>query len=247
MEAYAHGLIAECAIPFGLYGYAYREALAGLEIARELGHKEWLMLALAALGPVHAHCGDLGAARRFHTEMLITARDLGTAPWIADALGNLGFVLMQEGDHEAAEAHFAEAVQVGGEGTKHVVRPLVAQAELALKRARRTRSIWHKSFSPRRRAWVASSTLNRAASLVRPWPGSGALRKRSRFCVRWRASLALAQILRTSGDEVAAAAEIREARDLLEATAADQTDPVLRQSFERTGSMREACAMSSGA
>jgi class 3 adenylate cyclase/tetratricopeptide (TPR) repeat protein len=49
-EAYVRAATAECAIPFGLFSLAYREATSALEIAREIAHQEWTALALSRPG-----------------------------------------------------------------------------------------------------------------------------------------------------------------------------------------------------
>jgi class 3 adenylate cyclase/tetratricopeptide (TPR) repeat protein len=261
VEAYAHGLTAECAIPFGRYGCAHREALAGLEMARELGHREWEVLGLAGLGRVHLECGSLVEAYRLHGEMLETARTLGTALWIADALGNLGVDLTYAGEYAAAETHLAEAVEVAFGGAKHRARPLLAQAELALKlgraeeaieSARRSRPlvIGLSAFPIEARCieGEAMALLGRHAEAMEVLQHAKAEAAiLGAAPVQWRACLVLASLLRREGRRHEALAEAREAAGLLEASLADLDDPTLRRSFERTEAMTRARALQSDA
>jgi class 3 adenylate cyclase/tetratricopeptide (TPR) repeat protein len=253
-EAYVRAAVAEFAIPFGLYGLAYREATSALEIAREIDHKEWMALALAGQGRVLRVCGDAEGARRLHEEMLATARELGTALWIADALGNLGEDLMAAGQDEAAARHLAEAVRVACEGVKHVMGPTLARAEIllrggvaehALEAARQASRV-----APEMRVFVAEARRIEGEALVALARGGEAetlLREVKALAtelaaapVRWRACLALARLLAGDGRRAGARAEAAEALATLEGVAAALSDPWLRDLFEESAPVREA-------
>jgi len=258
-EAYARGGAAECAIPFGAYGYAHREALAALDIARELGHREWQALALAALGRLYLDCGDAVGARRFHEEMLAIARELGNVLWLTDALGNVAACLMQVGDYEAAEQHLTEAIGGAREGVKHAARPLVAQAELALRRgrfgdaveiARHTRpQMFGFADSPIDAQCIEGEALWRLgrtdeAFLLLRQTKARALALEA-APPRWRACLILARLLKGEGRPTEAVVEAREALGLLETAAVDLNDPALRRCFEQSEPLREARGLAS--
>ena len=253
-EAYVLAASAEFAIPLGLYGLAAEQAGIALDIAREIGHREWTALALAGRGRVLRACGDAAGARRVHEEMLETARELGTSLWTADALGNLGEDLLQAGDHEAAARHLAEAIAKAGDGIKHALRPLIAQAELGLRAGRAEDALAAArhvaALAPEMRVFVAEARCIEGEALAMLGRSAEALAvlgdaKAQAAAIgaaplRWRSALALRRILDRCGQRDEARREAAEARAVLERVAAQLSDPELRRLFEHSDAWRDA-------
>jgi hypothetical protein len=131
-----HASIAECAVTVGLYGRAAREARQVLEIAREIGHREWIAFALGRQGSALRVCGDAAGARRLHEEMLEIVRELGRSIWTTDALGNFGEDPLLAADDESAAQHLADAITGAGGNIYHALRALIARSELLLRAGR---------------------------------------------------------------------------------------------------------------
>ncbi len=253
-EACVHAVTAECVIPFGLYGRAAQEARIALEIAREIGHREWMAFALADEGSVLRACGDAAGAQRVHEEMLAIARELGSSLWTADALGNLGEDLLLAGDDEGAARYVAEALAHAGEGMKHALRPLIAQAALLLRAGRAEEALAAArragSIVAEIRVFVAEARRvegEALAALGRVDEALAILRDAKATTIalgaapgRWRICLALSRILDRGGRVPQAADEAAEARALLEAVSSDLSDPELRRFFENSDPWREA-------
>ena len=259
-EALVHAVTAECVISFGLYDLAAREARIALEIAREIGHREWMAFALADEGSVRRLCGDAVGARRVHEEMLVIARELGASLWTADALGNLGEDLALAGDDEAAARYLAEALAHVGEGKKHALRPLIAQAEILLRAGRMEDALAAArhagSVAIEVRVFVAEARRVEGevlAALGRVEEALAILRETKATTIeigaapaRWRICLALGRILARDGRVAEAAAETAEARALLAAVSGELSDPELRRFFERSAPWREANSEGAG-
>jgi class 3 adenylate cyclase/tetratricopeptide (TPR) repeat protein len=253
-EAYVRAAAAEFAIPLGLYGLAAEQAGIALDIAREIGHREWTALALAGRGRVLRACGDCAGARRVHEEMLETARELGTSLWTADALGNLGEDLLQAGDDEAAARYLAEAIAKAGGGIKHALRPLIARAELALRAGRAEDALAAArrvaALAPEMRVFVAEARCIEGEALALLGQSAEALAvlgdaKAQAAAIgaappRWRSALALRRVLDRCGRRDEARREAAEARAVLQSVAAQLSDPELRRLFEHSNAWREA-------
>jgi tetratricopeptide (TPR) repeat protein len=253
-EAYVRAAAAEFAIPLGLYGLAAEQAGIALDIAREIGHREWTALALAGRGRVLRACGDCAGARRVHEEMLETARELGTSLWTADALGNLGEDLLQAGDDEAAARYLAEAIAKAGGGIKHALRPLMARAELALRAGRAEDALAAArrvaALAPEMRVCVAEARCIEGEALALLGQSAEALAvlgdaKAQAAAIgaappRWRSALALRRVLDRCGRRDEARREAAEALSVLESVAAQLSDPELRRLFEHSNAWREA-------
>jgi predicted ATPase/class 3 adenylate cyclase len=253
-EANVRATIAECVISFGLYGRAAQEARIAHEIAREIGHREWMALALAYEGCVLRACGDAAGARRVHEEMLVIARELGTSLWTADALGNIGEDLLLAGDDEAAATYLADAIAHAGEGIKHALRPLIAQAALLLRGGRAEEALAAArraaSVAPEIRVFVAEARCvegEALATLGRLDEAVATLRDAKATAIaigatpaRWRICLALSRVLGRCGHAHQAADERAEARAVLEAVASELSHPELRRRFESSDPWREA-------
>jgi tetratricopeptide (TPR) repeat protein len=255
-EAFARWCIAESIETFGAYDLAFREGTRGLQMARELGHREWMAGGLSHTGRVRRACGDVAGARGLHEEMLATARELGTTLWIAEALGNLAADVMLEGDEATASRYLVEAVATGGEALKFTLRALFAQAELPLRFGRPAEALAaaHRFLETAPQFGVFAADARRVegealAALGRADEAEASLRRAKAEAValgaeppRWRACLALGRLLELTGRPAEAAAEYREALTSLEAVADTLSDPDLRRSFEQSEPMRRARA-----
>jgi class 3 adenylate cyclase/tetratricopeptide (TPR) repeat protein len=255
-EAYARVAIATQVSVFGDYGTAWREASVGLDIAREVGHLEWTTAALGARGRVLRECGDLEEARRTHEEMLAVAGELGTALWLSEAHGELGRDLAMAGCAAEAAAHLERALEIGGDALEFTVGPLLALAELRLRRGHATEALEAVQrlyeTAPEFRVFVADARRvegEARAALGRTDEAESLLRRAKAEATavaaappRWRACLALGRLLASTGRAAKAAVEYAEALEVLEQVAAGLPDVRLRESFGRTEAMREARA-----
>ncbi len=252
--AYTDWCIAEVGETFGAFELAFREASAGLAIAREIGHREWIVGGLSSLGRVRRLLGDPIGARSLHEEMLATARELGTTLWIAQALSDVGEDLLAMGEEPAALVHLEEAIAVGGDAGKFVVRALLARADLHLRFGRPTEALGAarnlQSTTPEFVVFVAESRCvegEALAALGRESEAEAPLRRAKSEALalgaapaRWRACLALADLFERTDGSAEAAAERADARAALEAVAAELSDPHLRRSFEGSEPFRRA-------
>ena len=99
----------------GEYQEAQRYLEESLAIARELGDKRRVVVALQPLGMAHLGCGDLAAARRHLEEALAAAAALNEPREIAAACNHLGQLLRVEGDLDRAEALYQRMLKLSRE------------------------------------------------------------------------------------------------------------------------------------
>jgi class 3 adenylate cyclase/tetratricopeptide (TPR) repeat protein len=253
-ETSVRSITSELVEPFGDWGLALQEASAGLALARALGHREWTVAALGALGRLHRDCGDLAGARRLHDEMLAIARDLRTTLWIAEAVGEVGQDLAAAGAAEGAD-RLDEAVALAGEAIKFALRARLARAELVLQQGRardaldsarefqRVHSQYAVYVADARRvegeALVALGQHSEGEALLRSTKAEAA--ELGALPPGWRASLALARRLDTTGRGDEARTARADARRLLEKVAAGLSGaPDLLRGFQASPAYREA-------
>ena len=253
-EAYVRCITAELVEPFGDWGLALEEASAGLALARALGHREWTVAGLATVGRLRRNCGDVTGAQRLHEEMLAIARDLRTTLWIAEALGEVGQDLVAAGAGDGVR-RLGEAVELAGEAVKFAGRPLVALADLQLRQGRAgealeaARRVQHAvpqfaefATDARRVEGEALRALGQAAeaeTLLRQAKTEAAALGLAPG--GWRASLALARLLDSTGRADEARVARADARRLLEKVAVGLTGaPDLLRGFEASPAYREA-------
>jgi tetratricopeptide (TPR) repeat protein len=99
----------------GDYATACAHYEESLGLARELGHKASIAIALGKLGTVARVRGDYPAARSYYEESLILARELGHKASIGIVLGNLGTVARAQGDDLTARSYYEESLRLARE------------------------------------------------------------------------------------------------------------------------------------
>jgi class 3 adenylate cyclase/tetratricopeptide (TPR) repeat protein len=254
-EAYAHLTLGWVGEQRGDLPAALRDNQRALALAREIGHREWTAAALWALGRLIRLCGAPERARVIHEETLAIARTLGTALWIAGALDELGEDLVALGREPEGEPLLHEAIEAAGEATEFVLPPLLALADLRLRRGDADEA---RRFAERAEAmagdfrlWQLDARRLQARALItlgRATDGERMLEDVRRQAgalgfepVVWRAGLDLADQREAGGQAAAAAALRAEARAGLERVAAGLPDD-LRASFAAGSLMRRARA-----
>lgn len=252
-EAFAHAALGEAGEFFGAFGAGLRECLAGLAIAREIGHLEWTVIGLSLLGRLRRECGDPRGAVAVHEEMLGIARTLGAVIWIADALGELGADRLALGDDAAAAALLDEAISTGGNAVKFVLPALRGRVELLLRRgdaaaalaaARRFQELGRELrihvVEGRRLEAEALLALHEldAAEIAASAAKVEALTRRAEKAA-WRSCLTLADVFSAKGRTQEATCERAEALAALRRVAADLPED-LRAAFDDSPAMRRA-------
>jgi tetratricopeptide (TPR) repeat protein len=252
-EAYAHGCMAWIQEMYGDYGPALREGTMAIEIAQQIGHREWTANGLCTVGRITRIAGQAGRARVMHQEMLRITRELGSALWTPGALGELGADLIALGEADESERLLDAAIDEAGEATQFVVSPRLTQTDLllgagrfepALEKAQRTCAAApeYAVFGLLARAQQGQALLG----LGRFDEGEPILRDvqaRARAIgaapALWQACLTLADHLSARGRAGEAASERAEALGTLQQAAAGLPDD-LRHSFMDTPVMRRA-------
>jgi hypothetical protein len=198
----------------------------------------------------------VAGARRFHEEMLGIAQDLRATIWIAEAMSDVGQDRVVEGD-AAGPRQLAEAVRLAGDAVKFGLRGRLALAELALRqdppsdalemarRLQRDCAQFGVFVADARRvegeALVAIGRTAEAEAVLRQAKADAAAVGAAP--VGWRAGLALARLLDTTGRAAEARAVRADARRLLEKVAVGLTGaPDLLRGFEASPAYREAAA-----
>jgi hypothetical protein len=161
-EAYAHAGMGWILEMYGAYGPGLRESTMAIELARQIGHREWTAAGLHNAGRIVRVCGQATRARALHEEMLTLTRELGTALFAAAALAELGADLIELGDEAEGDRLLDEAI------TEAVKRP----------------SSWSRPSSPGPIGCSASGTSR--PRWIRP---AGPVRPR-RSMSSWRSTLA---------------------------------------------------------
>ena len=103
-EAYAELMLAMGLGPQGEYARALEMAQAGLAVAEEIEHRQWISGAHAALGMLYLDLLALNAARPHLEQALALARAVGSRVWVGLTSGYLASVYAAQGKLELAEA-----------------------------------------------------------------------------------------------------------------------------------------------
>jgi class 3 adenylate cyclase/tetratricopeptide (TPR) repeat protein len=260
-EAFVHALTAEMQICSGAFGDALEEASSGLAIARQLGHLEWTAYGLGMLGRLHAECGDIPGARTLHEEELTLSRRLGAHIWIADALANLGQDLVYAGELDEGRRRLTEAIEVAGECTEKVIFPQLHLGVCALRAGRPDEALAAvTAFRARCGAYtvllVEARRLEAEAWLAQGRAGDaeGALREvvgqAEAFLYgpcRWRAGLALAEVLAARGQVEAARREAELVLAALRRVLDRLPEDPLGRALRHSELMRRASALAASA
>jgi len=88
-------------------------AAESLDVARTLGDKWLLSLALGNLGTVARHEGDYNRASEYYGECLSLAREVDDNFRISYSLRNIGIVALHQGNYDRARAAYKESLIVG--------------------------------------------------------------------------------------------------------------------------------------
>ena len=252
-EAYAHAGMGWILEMYGAYGPALRESTMAIELARQIGHREWTAAGLHTAGRIARVCGQPARARALHEEMLTLTRELGTALWTAAALAELGADLIELGDEAEGDRFLEEAITEAGEAIEFVVPSLITRTDRLLRSGH-----LDAALQTARRACEAATEYVVLALDARQQEGQALMalgqRQAGEDVLRdvqarartigaapalWHACLTLADHLRAQGRSEEAAALRAEALEWLERTAAELPDD-LRQSFMDTPAMRRA-------
>ena len=105
MPYYARALIGEGILDFKLNGIepARTHIEESVGIARKLGDKLLLALALRSLAPVYRYNGEIALAHAYLDESLAIYREAGSTAGVASSLYFLGIVALEEGEADRAQ------------------------------------------------------------------------------------------------------------------------------------------------
>jgi DNA-binding CsgD family transcriptional regulator len=110
-EAYAELMLAMGLGPQGEYARALEAGEAGLAVAEEIEHRQWISGAHAALGMLYLDLLALNAARPHLEEALALARAVGSQVWVGLTSGYLALVYAAQGNLELAEATLDDVLE----------------------------------------------------------------------------------------------------------------------------------------
>ncbi|MFN0073170.1 MAG: AAA family ATPase [Chloroflexota bacterium] len=252
--AYAHGCLAQISEPFGRLQFAFDEANTGLELARQIGHREWSALGLWMLGRVHRTAGDPRRAIKLHREMHQVASQVHSVLWRSVASAELGYDHLELAELDVAEEHLLQSLPMGSGRDLATVQAKVAMADLLLRRGKHRDALDHAAQVWRAATGFLPVTLNARVTQARAAAALGSasdaiaiLRdviQRSQqhdiWPPRWRAHLALSELHDHQGRRAEARAEAASALSLLSSVRDELTHPDLRASFEQSSAMSKA-------
>ena len=253
-EAFAHQAMAEISVPFGEFAGGLREAVTALEIARQIGHREWACGSLHAWGCLRRECGDPTGARAIHEEMLTITHELGNAIWTVQAFEDLGHDALALDDVAGAAAAFDQAMAKAGGSIPYAIIPVaLGQAEVMLRQRRPeaalARARQAADMAAEFRPWYLEARRVEGESLLalgRAEEGERVLRAAKAEAhstgaepVWWRVTLALADVLDALGRPSEAGAERAAALGVLQRVASTLAED-LRQCFIASSPMRRA-------
>ena len=94
-EVFAQGVLATLLNSVGEYSRGLELAEASLDLACEIGHRQWITSAHFRLGHGLREALDFAGARRHLEQSLFLARDSGSALWVSYATGHLAQTLVE--------------------------------------------------------------------------------------------------------------------------------------------------------
>ncbi|MFQ5859688.1 MAG: tetratricopeptide repeat protein, partial [Anaerolineae bacterium] len=102
-EAYALLELGYCLGPLGEYASALDCARAGLDVAQDIAHHQWMTGAYCALGALYLDLLALPAARQHLEQALALAKEVGSWHWIRTATGHLACTCILQDELTLAE------------------------------------------------------------------------------------------------------------------------------------------------
>lgn len=248
-ESFVRWELALWLAPRGEYTRALRSAQAGLDLATEIGHRQWMAAARATLGLIYWDICAFESAESLLAAALEVAREIGSRNFSHLALGGLASV-------HAGQRRFADARSLLDEALGAGAAPETAglrfcwmvRAELALAHNDAQQAleitdtlsqttepgvatrVWHargEALAQLGHGSEAVEVLEQARATARAQSARGRL---------WRVELSLARALRSVGRREDAERVVASVRTTLEDLAAAIEDDQLRSGFERATS-----------
>lgn len=235
--------------PRGEYTRALRSAQSGLELASEIGHRQWMTAARATLGLLYWDMFAFEAAEPLLSAGLELAREIGSHNFARLALASLACVKIGQRRLEEAQTLLNEALVADAAPETAGLRFCwMVRAELALARQDGQTAlaivdqlidtaepgvaprVWHargNALTGLGRVAEAVDVLEEARATARAHSARGRL---------WRVELTLARVLRSLGRREEAERVLGSARATLEELATAIEDEQLRKGFQRATS-----------
>jgi len=247
-EAYALFALAHYLGPRGEYARALEVAQAGLALAEQIEHRQWLTAAHMQVGVLYFDLLVLPKARRHLEQALALAHEVGSWNWIRKVSGLLASVYVLQNDQMSAEAILTAAIERDAP-MQTIGQRLVwaARADLAL-----ARSDPGTARDITERLIASASNLSEECVIPRLWKLRGeALSALGRIAeaeailraaevaaqaqrlrpLLWRICVALGKLYQAQGLHEEAEQALATARAMIEELAADVPDEQLRAHF----------------
>lgn len=253
-EAFAQCMYAMSLGPQGEYRHALIAAQAGLTIAEDIEHRQWITAAHTTLGIVYLDMLAFEAAQVHLEQALTLAREVGSGIWIGSAASFLAMTYIGQGDALRAQALLGEVLTGDAPMQTQVQRLCWAargEAALALGDAEPALHIVEQL--------ITAIDTTRQKVVPRLWKLRGeALSGQSRYSEAeaallaardaahaqaagqwlWRIHIALGKLYQTEGRRTESAAAYAAAREVVQRIADSIEDPRLQQTFaSRAGAM----------
>jgi adenylate cyclase len=110
-EAYTLLALGFCLGPQGDYARALSHAQAGLDIAKEIEHQQWICAANCGLGALHLDLLALPAARQHLEQALALAKEIGSLFWTRATTGFLASTYVLQNELGLAETALSAALE----------------------------------------------------------------------------------------------------------------------------------------
>jgi DNA-binding CsgD family transcriptional regulator len=237
---------------YGQYGQALEKAQRGLEIAQEIGHRQWMSLAHRALAYLYLDLLAQPAARSHLEHSKALANEVGSLYHARVATGHLILLLIGEHEHARAQALLDAALTSDLPMQANAQRWLWrAHAELALSQGNPALALQIAD----RLITSAANMENRAASAIphlahlrgralaalQRWPEAEAVLLAAQATAQtqaiprllWRIHVDLGHLCQAQGRYREATDAFAAAQQTVEEIAGDLPDPALRDNFLR--------------